>query len=935
MRQRPYLIRWPRAALVPSALVIAPLLVLGCDDRPRSDEDPHVVRDGREIEEDPSVLSPPILEKPIYACASVVTVSGFVPGATLEVFEGANQIASVTGTTSWGQAVGVSISFVTGQVITARQVLGGNNSPPSNAVTVTSHIEDYPSGLPRVRLDGPVLECGRAVGYRDVVPGAWVKLFEAPSTGGGGFGPAVEIGNVNSSSSANSYFITSSAFQLDARVHAESGICLDVAPPSLAEIVMAEPATIPEPWVNEVHQGVEIVTVWGSGGAPARLLNGATLDVFADDQPPGSERVGGQPTPGGGQQVGINPPAGPTANFWATQALCTTSPNSPLTPVTPCSELPAPKIKAPQPGDTQIELTEWVPGARILVYANGSEVGDGGGPVLNLIRPLQDGETIIVVQRIGDCISSWVYQIDVECTLGAGACSSDWPAFRHNPLRNAQQLHASGLTDPYQVMNLSVRWQYPPSGQPALGQAFRASPIVWEGRVYVGNGDGRLYALDAATGAELWRYPPAGDPPLTTQFLSNPSSRGIASSAMIGIFREDGREVVILGAPDQSIGAGLGSGRLFALDPVTGAEVWKSPEIAVLNGLTSSATTELHEQIGYSSPLVFNDRVYIGIANHGDNPIQNGRVAAVDLTSGSLVGAFGFVATSTRGGGVWSSVAGGFDDGGIYITTGNSRCWNGGCQSAPATDHGLSLLRLDPSSGSVVWKHQPVPFEMDDDPDWASGPTLIPGTCGDIVVSTMKDGWSYGVDAGSGTPGPASVRWQFPPTGTFSPGDGTVHGDSRYLVPGAAWRDVFLTMTGGENVTTNVSGGFHRVHALNACAGRGSRVRWIADVPNATPGGSYRLGPPTVTRGIVFIGTHQSHVVAIADPSVWPLASSRCSNPDVTVANCVANGFSLIPEVKVLANVDLGAGSILTEPALAGGSVFVATSGGRVFMLAP
>ena len=69
----------------------------------------------------------------------------------------------------------------------------------------------------------------------------------------------------------------------------------------------------------------------------------------------------------------------------------------------------------------------------------------------------------------------------------------------------------------------------------------------------------------------------------------------------------------------------------------------------------------------------------------------------------------------------------------------------------------------------------------------------------------MKDGWTYGVEAGTGIPG-ASRRlrlWQFPATGfPFYPGR---RNDpwriSRYLMPGAAWNDVFITMTGGEEVT--------------------------------------------------------------------------------------------------------------------------------------
>jgi outer membrane protein assembly factor BamB len=206
-------------------------------------------------------------------------------------------------------------------------------------------------------------------------------------------------------------------------------------------------------------------------------------------------------------------------------------------------------------------------------------------------------------------------------------------------------------------------------------------------------------------------------------------------------------------------------------------------------------------------------------------------------------------------------------------------------------------------------------------------------SCGTLIASTMKDGWAYAVNAGDGSPGPPSVKWQFPSTGfPFTLGDGTTHGDIRYLRPGAAWGDVYITMTGGENVTTNVTSGYRRLHALNACASPADRIRWMIDVPGAS--GTYALGPPTVSRGIVFVGTSSGRLLVIADPSIWPGAGWRCSNPDVPNASCVANGFTFVPEPAVRADVQLD-GQILTEPALANGRVYVATNAGKLYMLQP
>ena len=895
----------------------AVLIVLGLT----ACRDSHIVPRPDNLRENRGFVSPPLLKYPIYACASSVVVQGFVPGARIDVFADGSPIGSAQTNQSSGQLVNVSISFTAGQTITATQTFDGATSTASNSVPVTSHTEDYPNGLPTPRIaPTPCLKCGRSLGITDVIPGAWVKIFMEQVRAGGGFDPPIQIGQTV----GGSYAVTSTAFTEGSRVYATSGICAAISPNSAAETVQPEPATIPSPVLDPVHEGVKVVAVRGPGGT--NPLNGATLDVYAD---PGMTRIGGQPTPGGaGQLVAISPQASTAFTYRATQALCSRSvPGDPVT-VIPCANQPPAKIKLPIPGDTQVEVTQSIPGARILVFANGVEIGDGGGPVVVLGRPIAQGETIVVLQRIGNCDSASVYQVTVDCPLGGeGACAADWPAFRHSALRTGSQPVLSALADPYQVKRLRVVWRYPQNG--TVGP-FRASPVVRNGRVFIGSSDGHLYALNAGNGAPLWQFPASGQPALVSQYLSNPSSFGIASSAFVTLNRER-QDMAVFAAPDQSVGAHLGSGRLFGLRATDGTIVWASPELARLTGLNGGSTTQLHEQFGYSSPLVLGDRVYAGIADHGDNPIQRGRIVAVNRLTGMPVSGFSFEATGTRGGGVWSSLAGGLAGGAIYATTGNARRPG---EPEPSPNHALSMLRLNATSGAVDWKLQPVPFSMDNDPDWSAGVQLLASSCGHMALSTMKDGWSYASRVQGGSPSSAPLYWQFPPVSVpFSPGDGTVHGDSRYLNGGAVWNDIFFTEAGGEGITSSVGAGFGRLHAFNICTA--NRVRWTADIPGAVLGAGYQLGSPSVTRGIVFIGTAAGNLVALADPSRWPAQGSRCSRPDVPAAACVQNGYSLVPVPTVLLNMPLNAGRIRGEPVLAGGHVFVATEGGVLFMLEP
>jgi outer membrane protein assembly factor BamB len=45
-----------------------------------------------------------------------------------------------------------------------------------------------------------------------------------------------------------------------------------------------------------------------------------------------------------------------------------------------------------------------------------------------------------------------------------------------------------------------VQWQV------QTGGPVQSTPVVANGTVYVGSGDGHLYALDARAGAERWRF---------------------------------------------------------------------------------------------------------------------------------------------------------------------------------------------------------------------------------------------------------------------------------------------------------------------------------------------------------------------------------------------------------------------------------------------
>jgi outer membrane protein assembly factor BamB len=545
----------------------------------------------------------------------------------------------------------------------------------------------------------------------------------------------------------------------------------------------------------------------------------------------------------------------------------------------------------------------------------------------------------------------------------------------------------------------------------------QASPIVVDDTVFIGSLNGYFYALDAATGALKWQYPKVGDQALLGScdpggFSAGVGHYGIQSSASFAVV--GGQRAVIFGAPDPSAEGGAGSARLFALNAQTGKAIWKSDggdgsvvvaHVSVGCHLTPGQNVpptpqslkEYHERIAFSAPLVANNKVYVGIHDTGDSPIQQGHIVAVDLNTGQMDGHFKFVATGktyqdgSKGGGVWNALA--TDGTGVYFTTGNTRIpWcsypytnlpnttncpgpfvgpnvdvcknpNPPTNCEPSPNYGLSMLRVDGGSGAVVWHFNAVDYNHDGDPDWAAGAAVMtrPATsCGNLVASVQKDGWSYALDSTTG-----KVLWQFPPTGLGSDfNKNFVHGDDDYRRPGAVWNDVFIVRTGGYGLEcssgpgcdavcigkdcTSVSA--HSLHALNACAKEEDRVRWIANIQdNFDQNNHVSYSTPTVTGGIVFIGTNENpndkkgHLVILADPLVAPAAGSTCPNLAYTTADCPYKTVHIPTTLADIAMPDGGSlAAMRNEPVLAEGRVFVATrpnsvfsNAGHVYMLAP
>jgi outer membrane protein assembly factor BamB len=170
------------------------------------------------------------------------------------------------------------------------------------------------------------------------------------------------------------------------------------------------------------------------------------------------------------------------------------------------------------------------------------------------------------------------------------------------------------------------------------------------------------------------------------------------------------------------------------------------------------------------------------------------------------------------------------------------------------------MIRVDKDTGSIIWAFQPVPFKFDGDPDWAAGAMVMSTSCGELIASVQKDGWSYALNAGNGTPGTPNVRWQFPPTGFPFTSNTYVHGDDDYKRPGAAWIGDPRVVPGIGYQCSNID--FTGPFLCNLFGYALVPIpKMLADVAMPDGGGIAGLrNEPALAKGRVFVGTLNGHV---------------------------------------------------------------------------
>jgi len=431
---------------------------------------------------------------------------------------------------------------------------------------------------------------------------------------------------------------------------------------------------------------------------------------------------------------------------------------------------------------------------------------------------------------------------------------------------------------PENVSQLKLKWAFGvPDASTAYGQ-----PTVVAGRLFIGSGDGMVYALDAETGCTIWTY--QAETTVRTAITVGPGG-----GKFLAYFAD-------------------GEANLYAVDAENGTLVWK---VKVDSHHTARIT---------GAPQLYRDRLYVPLASNeelnGGDPNYpcctfRGNVTAVDALTGRQIWK-GYAITeesseakpgtshakfSPAGAAIWDAPTIDAQLGRVYVGTGDAYV-------DPATDGTDAIVAFDLATGKRVWAQQKTPDDVfnfgcvdprhfncpprpGEDVDFGSSPILQDlGNGHRILLAGQKTGVMYGLDPDHD----GEELWQ------VRVGHGSGLGGIEW---GSATDGKFVYVANSDISTlTPTKGPPPLPGGLAAIDIRTGKLIWKVMPPKPAcegqPGCSAgQLAAVTLVPGVVFSGSMDGHLraYAAADGKIlWDFDTS----PDFPTVNGVkAHGGSM------------------------------------------
>lgn len=294
------------------------------------------------------------------------------------------------------------------------------------------------------------------------------------------------------------------------------------------------------------------------------------------------------------------------------------------------------------------------------------------------------------------------------------------------------------------VSSLKLAWHYD------LDTAHRvqeATPLVIDGVMYVSSAWSKVYALDAATGREIWKFDPKVPGERAVDACCDVPNRGVAAwNGRIYVGTLDGRLIALDAASGRVVWEKL------TVEPGLRYTITGAPRVVKGKVLIGNGGAEMGVR-GYVSAYdaETGDLVWRFYTVPGD-PARGFESPALEKAAATWKGEWWKLG---GGGTVWDSIVYDPKLDLVYIGTGNGSPWNQSLRSPGGGDNLYlsSIIALRADSGEYVWHYQTTPGETWD--FTATQPLMladleIGGRLRNVIMQVPKNGFFYVLDRATG-----------------------------------------------------------------------------------------------------------------------------------------------------------------------------------------
>jgi quinohemoprotein ethanol dehydrogenase len=293
------------------------------------------------------------------------------------------------------------------------------------------------------------------------------------------------------------------------------------------------------------------------------------------------------------------------------------------------------------------------------------------------------------------------------------------------------------------VSQLGLAWYFDldaPRGQ-------EATPLVIDGVMYFTSAWSKVHALDAATGKEIWSFDPKVDPAWAVNACCDVVNRGVAAwNEKVFVGTLDGRLIALEAASGNKIW------EVQTTDPSKRYTITGAPRVIKGKVMIGNGGAEMGVRGYVSAYDAETGKMIWRFYTVPGDPSRPFESPALEKAAKTWTGEWW---KNGGGGTVWDSMAYDPQLDLMYIGTGNGDPWPRKIRNPQKEDNLFtsSILALKPDTGEYVWHYQENPgdeWDYDSDEPIVLADLNLDGQLSHVLLHAPKNGFFYVLDRATG-----------------------------------------------------------------------------------------------------------------------------------------------------------------------------------------